>query len=112
MSSTATSASMAQTQQPPMAALWGAVAALVVSAALLIPWGTTASVVGYLLAPLVVTGLVTLYTYKDIRASQSVWYSANPTRKKISTAIVIAGFAVGLVHSWVIATEIAKAFAS
>ncbi len=112
MTTSTTSASIAQTQQPPVGALWGALAALVVSAGLLLTWNVTASVVGYLLAPLAVTGLVTLFAYQDIKSSQSVWYSANPTRRKFSTALVIGGFAVGLAHSWVIATEIAKAFAS
>lgn len=112
MTSSTTSTSITQIQQPPSTALWGAFGALVVSTALLIPWNVTASVVGYLLTPLAVTGLVTLFTYQDIRASQSVWYSANPTRRRLSTALVIGGFTVGLIHSWVIATEIAKAFAS
>lgn len=93
MTSSTTSAGFTQTQQSPVAALWGSFAALVVSAALLIPWSITPSIVGYLLAPLAVTGLVTLFTYKDIKASQSVWYSANPTRRKLGTALVISGLA-------------------
>lgn len=105
---TTMSGSSGQLQQAPAALLWGAAAALAVSIALLVPWSIWFSALGYLLAPLAVTGLVTTYTYQDIKASQSVWYAANPGRRQLGSLLIALGFGVGLVHAWVIATEIAK----
>ena len=99
-------------QQAPLALLWAAAATLLVSVVLLVPWSLWPSALGYLLAPLAVTGLVTTYTYQDIKASQSVWYASNPRHRRLGTAVIVLGFLVGLAHSWVIATEIAKVWAS
>lgn len=87
-------------------------AALAISAMLLVFQGVWFSVAGYLLAPLVVTVLVSLYRFKDIHASQSVWYASSPKQRKISSILIVVSFVVGLGHAWVIATEVAKAFAS
>lgn len=99
-------------RRAPVALFVGAAVALLLSVACLVPRSAVLSGVGYLLAPIVVTVLVSLYRAADIRASQSAWYLAQPGQKRLSTIILLVSFVVGLAHAWIIATEVAKAFAS
>lgn len=100
-----------QLDRPPEAVLWVAGAGLVMSVACLVPWSLVPSIVGYLLAPIVVTGLVTLFRYRDALASQSPYYAAQRSQMRLATALVLVSFLIGLAHAWVIATEVAKWFA-
>lgn len=96
---------------PPASLVWGAGTALAVSLGLLFPRELPTSIAGYLLAPLVVTVLVSLYRYRDARASQSNLYSQKPGQMKVATAVMALSFIVGLGHAWIIATVVAKAMA-
>ncbi len=98
-------------RRAPIALVIGAAVALVLSAVCLVPRSALLSGAGYLLAPIVVTVLVCLYRAADIRASQSAWYLAQPGQRRLSTIILLLSFVVGLAHAWIIATEVAKAFA-
>lgn len=97
-----------ETVRAPLALLGAAGGTVLLSAALLVPRMPVTSAVGYVLAPLVVTALVCVYTYLDIKASQSPWYAINPNGRRTSAALIGVAFVVGLVHAWIVATEIAK----
>lgn len=101
-----------QVVRPPTVLVAAAAVALVLSAALLAMRSFEASLVGYLLAPLVVTILVCFYRYRDARASQNPMYASLPKQMRIATWLVVLSFVIGLAHAWIIATVIAKAMAS
>lgn len=92
----------------PVTLLWGAAGALLLGAGLLIPRMPVTSAMGYLLAPLVVTALVCVYTYRDIKASQSPMYAMHPNGRRVRGLLIGLAFVVGLMHAWIVATEIAK----
>lgn len=99
-------------RRAPVALVIGAAVALLISVACLVPRSAVLSGLGYILAPIVVTVMVSLYRAADIRASQSAWYLAQPGQKRLTTIVLLVSFVVGLAHAWIIATEVAKAFAS
>ncbi len=94
------------------------IAALVcdlVSLGLVFSSGLTTSVLGYVLAPFAVTALIGFYRYVMIEMTQNLDY--RPTSKqrrqgKYAMAVLVAAFLIGLAHSWIIATEIAKGVSS
>lgn len=92
--------------------VWAAVGVLAISAGLLVGRSLTTSVIGYLLAPLVVTALVSFFRYKDVLASRSNVYTKSPGLQRTATITVIISFLVGIGHAWFIATDIAKALAA
>lgn len=96
----------------PAGLIWAAVAVLVVSAALFFLNSMPLSIVGYLLAPLGVTVLVSVFRYKDVLASRSNTYAGNGNLQRIATFSVVLSFVVGIGHAWIIATDIAKALGS
>ncbi len=96
----------------PAALVWAAVAVLVFSAALLYFGSLTSSIVGYLLAPLGVTVLVSVFRYKDVLASRSNMYAGSGNMQRIATITVVLSFLVGIGHSWIVATDIAKTLGS
>lgn len=96
----------------PAGLIWAAVALLIASIALLAPRAMPTSIAGYLLAPLGVTVLVSLFRYKDVLASRSNTYAGNGNLQKIATITVVVAFLVGIGHAWIIATDIAKALGS
>lgn len=96
----------------PASLVWLAVGALTASALLLVSRSLAFSVVGYLLAPLAVTILVSVFRYADVKASRSNTYGRDPKMQKIATTAVLLSFAIGLFHAWIIATDIAKAIGS
>lgn len=98
--------------RPPTAMVWAAGIALAASALLLVPRTLGTSSLGYMLAPIVVTVLVCVYRYRDARASQSPSYASQPRDMRMATWLVIASFAIGLAHAWIIATLVAKAISS
>ena len=112
MASTSTPLIAVEFERTPAWLVWVAAAGVAVSAALLVPVSLATSVAGYVLAPLVVTFLVSVYRYRDAVASRSPMHSANPNLKKIGTALVVASFIVGVAHAWIIATYIARNFGS
>lgn len=97
--------------RPPIALLGAAGAALVVAALCLVPRSLVLSVIGYLLAPIAVTILVSWFRYRDARASQSPYYATQPGQMRLATVMVVVSFLIGLGHAWIIATEVAKWFA-
>lgn len=98
--------------RPPVAVLAAAGVALAISASLLYLRSMQVSVVGYFLAPLVVTGLISLFRYRDALASQSPFYATQPTQMRFATWMVVLSFIIGAGHAWIIGTEVAKWFAT
>lgn len=96
----------------PAVLIWAAVALLIASIALLAPRALPTSIAGYLLAPLGVTVLASLFRYKDVLASRSNTYVGNGNLQRIATVTVFLSFLVGIGHAWIIATDIAKALGS
>ncbi len=82
---------------------------------LFLPTNIGASIVGYLLAPFVATGLVGYYQFTMIEASQNLGYRPSSKQRrngKLVIGALVGAFLIGLGHSWIVATEIAKAFSS
>lgn len=98
--------------KPPVWILAAAAAVLAVSALLLLLSGLWVSVLGYLLAPLGVTALVSYFRVRDIQAQQSPRYSPSQRRQQAAVALLITSVAVGCGHAWFAANEIAKAVGS
>jgi hypothetical protein len=92
----------------PVALVGSAAVVLGLSVILLVPRAFAPSLIGYLLAPLAVTFLVSVFRYRDARASQSPFYSTNAMAMRAGTWLVVISFVVGLAHAWVLATYIAK----
>lgn len=109
MASTTTASPSYGSTRAPVWLVWAAVAGLLVSAALVFMQSLPMSIVGYVLAPLAVTALVSVFRYKDVLASRSNTYSRDLNSLRIATIVVVASFLVGIAHAWIIATDIAKA---
>jgi hypothetical protein len=102
---------VSQSTRTALLCLIGALACDVLSLGLLFSSNLSTSVLGYVLAPFAVTALIGFYRYVMIEMTQNLDY--RPTSKqrrqgKYVIAVLIAAFLIGLAHSWIIATEIAK----
>lgn len=92
-----------------------AVIADVVAVVLFLPATIGTSALGYLLAPFVVTAVIGIYRYQVITASQSQNFRPGRSQKRqgqLGIALLGISFLIGLGHSWIIATEIAKGLGS
>ena len=98
--------------------LWPLLVALVAdigAAALLLPNTFGSSILGYVLAPFLVTAVIGIYRYQVITASQSQNFRPGRSQKRqgqLGIALLGISFLIGLGHSWIIATEIAKGLGS
>jgi len=66
------------------------------------------AVSGYVLGGLVTTVWFVLHRVATQRAARSVWFSPRPALDRCAMALLGTGIAVGLVHAWALATELAK----
>ncbi len=98
--------------KPPVWILFVAAAVLTTSGVLLLFDGLWASALGYLLAPLGVTALVSIFRVRDIQAQQSPRYSPSRRRQQTAAVLLIVAVAVGCGHAWFAAIDIAKAVGS
>jgi hypothetical protein len=96
--------------RPPAALLFSALAAVVVSAAL-VPsdrFSDVNHVVGWLLASLVGIGLIAAYTAVDTRRRQSPRYSPRSSFAPLRVAIAVLCVVVCAFHAWQIAWSVAS----
>ena len=94
--------------RPPTSLLVLAGAAIVLSVALLLVPGLPAELAGYLLASLVAISLVGLFRRNDLRRRQSPHYTPQPGLTRWAGALALVGVVVAGVHTWSIATTLAK----
>jgi hypothetical protein len=93
---------------PPVPLLVGAIAAVVLSAALLLERGIVVDVVGYLLASVVAISLVGLFHRTDLIRRQQPLYVARGVLTRHAGLVVALGLVVSSLHTWSIATELAR----
>lgn len=93
---------------PPINLLVLGVASVALSAALLLISSTPAHVVGYLLASVVTISLVGFFHRTDLQRRQSPLYVSNHSLGRWAGVVAALGVAVAAVHTWSIATALAK----
>jgi hypothetical protein len=99
-----------QPLRPPLAWLWAAAIVLVLAIGLLFVGQTSLNIVGYLLAPLIVLSLVSVFRFKDQRLSMSPNYSPRLglPLTQIQVVLLVTSVVVGACHTWPLAWEFAR----
>lgn len=85
-----------------------AIAAIIVSALLLLTDGVVTSVAGYVLSTFVALTCVTAFRWLDNRRRQDVSYVASPNAGRVGTTTAAVALVVASVHVWNLATELAS----
>jgi membrane protein implicated in regulation of membrane protease activity len=93
---------------PPLNLLVLGAAAVALSAALLLLSGMAANVVGYLLASVVTISLVGTFHRTDLQRRQSPLYRSRRALGRWAGLIAALGVVVAALHTWAIATALAK----
>jgi uncharacterized membrane protein YfcA len=96
------------TIHPPRSLLFGATVAVGASAAALLLPAVGAHIAGYMLGSAVTIALVGLFRRTDLRRRQSAYYAPNRRLQRWGPTLVAAGMVVAAVHTWSIATALAK----
>jgi hypothetical protein len=94
--------------RPPSSLLALAAACVASSAALLSLSALSTHVVGYALASVIAVALVGVFRRTDLARRQHALYLPRPTLTRYAGVIVALGVVVSAVHTWSIATELAK----
>jgi hypothetical protein len=97
-----------QTLPPPMPLLALAVASVVLSAGMFLLSGLVPHVAGYLFGSIVAIALVGLFHRIDLQRRQSPYYVSSRLLTRWAGVVVAVGFVIAGVHTWWIATELAK----
>jgi len=93
---------------PPVLVLSAAIAATAAAWAL-VPVGSQGiRLVGWALGSLLTVTLVSLYTAKDARRSQSTLYAAKPGLTRLRSLVLLAGVVAAAVHAFAFATKVAS----
>ena len=102
------SAVVAERVSPPVPLLVLALAAVALSAALLFTSAFGANVVGYLAGSVLTIALIGAFHRIDLQRRQQPLYMANPLLTRYAGLLVALGIVISALHTWAIATELAK----
>ena len=93
--------------RPPRELLFAACGSVLIGAALLFAGGMSASILGYLLSSFLTIGFVSAYQRVDLVRRSRPGYEMQPTLRRLSPVVTLAGILVASAHVWRIATELA-----
>ena len=93
---------------PPLGLLVLGIASVALSAALLLLSGMVADVVGYLLASVVTISLIGFFHRTDLQRRQHPRYVSRGSFSRWAGAVAALGMVVAALHTWSIATALAK----